>query len=82
MNKDYFSFLDNHVTQSNEGYFDLFKFESDNNPFILNNSFNTIDSLFIYDKEDIIKNPEAYQVAFYRSYDKFGKNVKGFIIKP
>lgn len=51
MNKDYFSFLDNHVTQSNEGYFDLFKFESDNNPFILNNSFNTIDSLFIYDKK-------------------------------
>lgn len=38
--------------------------------------------LFIYDKEDIIKNPEAYQMAFYRSYDKFGKNVKGFIIKP
>ena len=38
--------------------------------------------LFIYDREDIIKNPEAYQMAFYRSYDKFGKNVKGFIIKP
>ena len=38
--------------------------------------------LFIYDREDIIKNPEAYQTAFDRSYDKFGKNVKGFIIKP
>lgn len=38
--------------------------------------------LFIYDKEDIIKNPEAYQMAFYRSYEKFGKNVKGFVIKP
>ena len=42
MSKDYFSFIDNHVTQSNEGYFDLFKLESDNYPFILNNSLNII----------------------------------------
>lgn len=51
MTKDYFSFIDNHITQSNEGYFDLYKLESDNSPFILNNSFNTIDSFLSINKE-------------------------------
>ena len=37
--------------------------------------------LFIYDKEDIIKNPEAYQNAFQRDYEKDGKNVRVFITK-
>lgn len=37
--------------------------------------------LFIYDKEDIIKNPEAYQNAFQRDYEKDGKNVQVFITK-
>lgn len=51
MTKDYFSFIDNHITQSTESYFDLFRLEQDNNPFILNNSYNTIDSFFTIDKK-------------------------------
>ena len=33
------------------------------------------------DAEDIIKNPEAYQNAFQRDYEKDGKNVQVFITK-
>ena len=51
MTKDYFSFIDNRVSQSTEDYSDLFRLEQDNNPFILNNSFNTIDSFFTIDKK-------------------------------
>lgn len=51
MSKNYFSFINNLATQSNEGYYDLFKIELNNKPFIFNNSANTIDAFFIEDKE-------------------------------
>lgn len=38
--------------------------------------------LFIYDKEDIIKNPEAYKMAFHRDSQKDGKDIRVFITRP
>ena len=38
--------------------------------------------LFIYDKEDIIKNSEAYKMAFLRNCEKDGKNVQMVIMHP
>lgn len=38
--------------------------------------------LFICDKEDIIKNPEAYKMAFLRNCEKDGKNVQMVIMHP
>lgn len=52
MSNNYFPIVNNFETHSNEGYYDLFKLESDNDPFILNNSFSTIDSFFTIDKKD------------------------------
>lgn len=38
--------------------------------------------LFIYDKESIIKNPEAYKNAFKRTYEQDRKEVQTFITQP
>lgn len=38
--------------------------------------------LFIYDKEGIIKNPEAYKNSFKRTYEQDRKEVQAFITQP
>lgn len=37
---------------------------------------------YVYDKEDIIKNPEAFKKAFLRGREKDGKMVRMFILQP
>ena len=35
--------------------------------------------IYVYDKENLIKNPEAYKAAFRRSTEKAGKEIRMFI---
>lgn len=38
--------------------------------------------IFVYDKESMIENAEAYKAAFKRDYEKDGQTVKMYIIQP
>jgi hypothetical protein len=38
--------------------------------------------LFIYDKEGIVVNTDAFKKSFKRDRSKFGKNIETFIIQP
>lgn len=38
--------------------------------------------MFIYDKDNIIKNPDAFKLAFKRDLRSFDKNIEAFILQP
>ena len=37
---------------------------------------------FVYDKKNIIKNPDVFKAAFVREQEKSGKNIKVIVLQP